>query len=436
MSDVLESFERALAERVGPLLSDGTAFRDLFDLERREVSMRVLVDPELYQLELRRIFARAWIAIAHVSEIPEPGDFVLRNIGLDQVIVTRTRTGEVSILLNVCAHRGMELCWADKGSSRSFRCPYHGWVYDGDGRLMGAPFEREMYGADWDKSQFGLRTANVAVRHGVVFGSFDTSPPSLDEWMGDFGWYFDVIYGGVEWEAVGGLAGITGTYVPANWKASAEQNSGDGYHAVTLHRSMVELGMTSPDPVNTGIFDAHDVSTWEGHGLLCRRIRARADKPFFTIEDEAEFPVGWNLLGAMFPGVGVGGQTVPMPMAPDGVFRYAYLFSHVPMSPGTYVASGISLIPKDAPEPLRNATRLNRVSGAVIGPDDMEAWPSMQRAARGPISQEQTIKYNALLGANNPADFPGPGLVHHGISKDDNQWHFWLRYYEMMTEAI
>src|SRR3979409_47981 len=184
----------SLAGRTGPVLRDGTTLRDLIDLDRREVAMRVLADPELYRLELQRIFARAWVGVAHVSELTNVCDFVVRHIGEDRVIVTRTFGGDVSVLLNVCAHRGFELCAAEEGNAASFKCPYHGWAFDGFGNLLGAPLEKEMYN-NWDKSRYGLRrergAAGVGVGAGIVFGTFDTSDVPLDEWLGDARWYID-----------------------------------------------------------------------------------------------------------------------------------------------------------------------------------------------------------------------------------------------------
>src|SRR5258706_6993486 len=97
----------SLAGRSGPMLRDGTTLRDLIDLDRREVAMRVLSDPELYRLELRHIFARAWVGVAHVSELPNVGDFVVRHIGEDRVIVNRTFGGDNSVLLHAFVHRGV-----------------------------------------------------------------------------------------------------------------------------------------------------------------------------------------------------------------------------------------------------------------------------------------------------------------------------------------
>src|SRR5271156_6238061 len=216
------SVEGRLAARVGPILSDGTPLRDLIDLDKHEVSMRVFHDPEIYRLELNRIFGRAWIFLAHESEIPEVGDFVTRTIGEDPVIVTRTSDGEIAILLNVCSHRGMPVCRVDAGNAATFKCPYHGWAYEGTGRLLGAPFEREMYG-DWDKSQFGLLKARVATHLGMIFGSFGASTPSLDDYLGDWAWYFDEFTGQAEFKVIGPPVE---ELMASNWKLSAEQTMG------------------------------------------------------------------------------------------------------------------------------------------------------------------------------------------------------------------
>src|SRR5687768_3888753 len=98
-----------LRSRVGPILSDGTPLSSLIDLERREFSIRVLSDPEIHELELRRCFGKAWIPIAHTAELKEAGDFRVRYIGEDRVLVTRDANGGYNVLLNACAHRGMEL---------------------------------------------------------------------------------------------------------------------------------------------------------------------------------------------------------------------------------------------------------------------------------------------------------------------------------------
>jgi len=68
------------------------------------------------------------------------------TMGEDRVIVTRNAEGEIAVLLNVCSHRGFEVCRADHGNTHSFKCPYHGWAFDTSGNLLGAPLDKEMYG--------------------------------------------------------------------------------------------------------------------------------------------------------------------------------------------------------------------------------------------------------------------------------------------------
>src|SRR5207237_389899 len=113
---------------------------DLLQAERpRTLAGRVHTDPELFDLELKRIFDRARAYVAHTSEIPAQGDFVARYVGADPVIVTRDRSGAVNVLLNVCSHRGGKPCPVDRGNATRFTCPYHGWIYENTGRLVGVP---------------------------------------------------------------------------------------------------------------------------------------------------------------------------------------------------------------------------------------------------------------------------------------------------------
>src|SRR3546814_1596877 len=74
---------------------------ELIDVETREVSMSVLADREVYDLEMKHIFAKTWLMLAHQTEIPESGDYVVRDMGEDQVIVGRTSDGAIHVSLNI-----------------------------------------------------------------------------------------------------------------------------------------------------------------------------------------------------------------------------------------------------------------------------------------------------------------------------------------------
>ncbi|HCL3777399.1 TPA: Rieske 2Fe-2S domain-containing protein, partial [Pseudomonas aeruginosa] len=91
--------------------------------------MRVLSDPELYALEMKKIFARTWVFLGHETEIPDKGDFIVRDMGSDSVIVARSSDGQIHVSLNVCPHRGMKISTADGGNAAAHVCIYHGWTF-------------------------------------------------------------------------------------------------------------------------------------------------------------------------------------------------------------------------------------------------------------------------------------------------------------------
>ena len=47
----------------------------LVDTDHGLISRRIFNDPEIYQQELRNVFARCWLFLCHDSQIPRPGDF-------------------------------------------------------------------------------------------------------------------------------------------------------------------------------------------------------------------------------------------------------------------------------------------------------------------------------------------------------------------------
>jgi nitrite reductase/ring-hydroxylating ferredoxin subunit len=421
-----------LAGRTSPTLSDGIRLRDLIDFDRREVSMRVLRDPEIHRLELKRIFARSWIGLGHEGEIPNRGDFVTRYIGEDQVIMTRAKDGSVNVLLNVCAHRGMQVCLADEGNRSLFKCPYHGWTYDGTGALAAAPYQKEMYG-DWDKSQFGLRTAKVELFQGRVFANFDPLAPSLDEWLGAAKWYLETSFGegDKDMEIVSPPRRFV---VHANWKVSADNNSGDTYHGVGLHRSLFELGMVPPDD-RLSLAHCLKVSTAPaGHGVVVfADFAKRARGEELTDEDTYRLK-GRNIGIMLFPGTfGVGGMQNMRQRGPDGkAYTLVQIGGIVPRGPDAFELWGGTLIERGAPDQLKDRLRAPTAFD-LSGVDDYEGWPLIQRAAQGVIGEEQTMKYNAVGEPHTPEGFPGPGQVYAGVGKDDSQWNFWLRWYDLMT---
>jgi fatty-acyl-CoA synthase len=163
----------------------GPSWGELVESDRVHGSL--YTDPAIFQAELERIWYRTWVYVGHTSEVPEPGDYVLKAIGPQPVIMTRDKQGNVHLLLNRCTHRGNLVCDAERGNSSAFRCPYHGWTFSNTGQLLGYPFSAG-YGGRELKAELGLaRVPRVAERHGFVFGSFAEDGLTLEEHLGAAG---------------------------------------------------------------------------------------------------------------------------------------------------------------------------------------------------------------------------------------------------------
>ena len=211
---------------------------------------------DVFAQELEKIWYRTWVYVGHESEVANPNDYVRKTLGLQDIVMTRSKDGQVHLLLNRCAHRGNQVCDDAQGNSSSFRCPYHGWTYRNTGELLGYPYNKG-YGG---KNKLDLRMGavpRVASYHGFVFGSFATEGPCLEEHLGEARTELDRLarlspHGRIEL-----TAGWLKHRTKANWKLLAE-NETDGYHPQFVHGSI--FGVTG-SPIGALYSDASSAVT-------------------------------------------------------------------------------------------------------------------------------------------------------------------------------
>jgi len=204
------------------------------DRDRGLVERKIFSDPRIYELELERIFARAWGFICHESQVPNAGDFFQTYIGEDRVIAVRDKEGQINVLLNSCRHRGNAVCRADRGNASSFMCSYHGWTFDLKGDLVGVPGYREVYYQELDRAEWGLGKAMATNYRGFVFATLDKDAPSLEEYLGDGGRFcIDQLADRGDLRM---LPGIMKYNIDCNWKFAMDNNQ-DFYHPSITHAS-------------------------------------------------------------------------------------------------------------------------------------------------------------------------------------------------------
>lgn len=140
-------------------------------------------DPDRYRHEIDCVFRRQPIALCLSLELPAQGSYVALEVMGVPVLVARGSDGEVRAFLNVCRHRGAQICPLGKGSARVFACPYHAWTYDDRGALIGR-YRGETFG-EVDADALGLVPLACAERAGLVWGVLT---PGLaldpDAWLG------------------------------------------------------------------------------------------------------------------------------------------------------------------------------------------------------------------------------------------------------------
>ena len=428
----------------------------------------IYTDQRVLDREAESVFFRSWIFLAFESEIPMPGDYVLRQLGLDQVIVSRSEDGELHGLLNSCMHRGTQLCKADLGNTAHFRCSYHGWTYKNDGRLVAVPRMRTLYPLDFDKSKRGLRHAKVESYRGFVYGTWDHDAVSLSDYLGASRWYIDALldmFGG-DWVP---YAAPQRVISPGNWKLQTENFVGDGYHVETTHKAAIEAGLFGDVIPGSGIERpediesvGHQINTDEGHGLRVvhlrdsqgnalpskgRRYIGFPPESFESITDrlspeQLAFHEGFaGMHGAIFPNAAFLFVSHSEAVGEPGEPLTAYLCwrVHNPVGPRETEVTYWTLVPRELPEDWKRRSygyqaRTQSAGGIYFEADDFENFDRIDQMCLGPNAKNLEFDYSLGLGRATPTQYVGPGNAETILMSETNQRNFYARWSALMDQ--
>jgi phenylpropionate dioxygenase-like ring-hydroxylating dioxygenase large terminal subunit len=349
----------------------------------------IYTSDEFLEFERRSLFDREWLCVGRASQVANPGDWFSVTMNDEPLLVVRGKDQELRVLSAVCQHRGMQVAegW---GTTTTFKCPYHHWIYGLDGRLLGAPaMERTLH---FEKKECGLPSLRVEVWQGFIFINFDNAAAPLAPTLSRY----DPFLEHYELDRAVCASIFTLHDLPWNWKVMFE-NFNDGYHANRLHEIIQDFCPSDMAAFPVAWDDSSNVIfRTNGYTHIDGGFNAthKALLPIFPKLTEEE---RWRSTFALVP------PTLCMGTAPD----QAFFFLVRPKSANTIdVEIGYLVHPDAAEHPMfAEMLKLSDAGVQVFVRQDQDATTKVQRglrsrfAARARYSwQEEThVQFNRWL---------------------------------------
>lgn len=153
------------------------------DVAIRNFSKQRYLAPEVMDQEWDRIWRNTWLVAGVASDLTEPGDYCLFDLGREEILLTCSSQGQIQGFYNVCQHRGNRLVATPRGRASSYRCAYHAWTYDLDGELQAIPYQ-ERFAQPVDCAERAMRKVHTEVWKGLVFVHLGEKPEPLLDFLG------------------------------------------------------------------------------------------------------------------------------------------------------------------------------------------------------------------------------------------------------------
>jgi phenylpropionate dioxygenase-like ring-hydroxylating dioxygenase large terminal subunit len=444
--------------------ANGFKAMDLIDSKTGTIDRDLFTSSVLHEIEQEKLFTRVWLFIGHESQIPNPDDYFVSRMGTESVIMTRDRQGGVQVLLNTCRHRGMKVCRYDEGNTTSFACPYHGWSYSTDGKLVSAPGgllgvpQFETAYDNFDKEKWGLiHVAKIYNYKGTIWATWDKNAPDFLDFLGGFKVYLDGVLdhrSGREGGSVA-LPGVQKWRVKCNWKFESENSSGDLYHGIS-HQSVELVGIgpgggkqsrqggSRGGNARSGLVSFPDL----GHCARGGTPYVEETYPFPEFvsplgpldnmeEVEAYYRDVWeqrqnNLQGK--PISWYGGHVFPN-MSFHSMFPRDIAVVH-PVGPNEMEMWRWCLVDDDAPQSVIDLARHHFMR--YVGPagmteqDDMENWTYAADASKGPIARRYPYNYQQGLRGALPVEELDGAIISDRVPSEENARTMYRRWAQFM----
>jgi phenylpropionate dioxygenase-like ring-hydroxylating dioxygenase large terminal subunit len=423
-------------------------------VEKDRVHRDVYLDPEIFDLEMERIWGQAWVFVGHDSQVKKPGDFITTTIGKEPVVMVRDKKGEVNVVYNRCGHKGAKVVGKPCGNAQMFRCPYHGWTFQLDGTLNATPHKCGYEDTAFDPAdpQFSMqKVARVENYRGFVFANLSEQGDDFETFMGAA---LETIDNMADRSPQGEVE-VVGACLPyfhdCNWKMFFE-NLNDAQHPMVCHGSVgvatkktvrelpegtpvpKEVEIISPFGSSYELFDDMGVTVMEnGHSFMGGKHSIHSSY--------SEIP---GYMEAMIESHGqektervLGSNRHNTAIYPSFTIKDAVQIIRVvrPVSVDKTLIQTWHFRLKGAPEQMLHRTitysRLINSPASMVGPDDWDCYARMQESLRS--NSAEWVDMRRYIGREESAD----GLTRAKGTSDlsmRNQYKAWTNYMTQTSE--
>lgn len=196
------------------------------------VSKRNYLSKDFLLKEKENLWPRIWQVACRAEDIPNAGDYIVYDVADETIVVVRNRQGGVNAFHNVCPHRGrqiMEGC----GHAVNFRCPYHNWTFDLNGKNV-AVQDKQDWGEALAREEIDLHKVKTGTWGGFVWINMDPNCEPLEDYLNPIPEYLDAF----ELEHMRYRWSLE-LHLPCNWKVALEAFM-EGYHVAATHTQLLE----------------------------------------------------------------------------------------------------------------------------------------------------------------------------------------------------
>ena len=203
-------------------------------------------DPRILDLEQLAVFSRSWQPAGRSGQVRNPGQYITAEVAGESILIVRGNDSVLRGFYNVCRHHAAAVVTECEGKAENLRCPYHGWTYDLEGKLILTP---EFAGvANFDRNANGLVPVQIGEWQGWVFVKLDGGDISLEKFLDAdlverlkplnlerLNWFERRSY-----------------FLNCNWKVFVDNYLDGGYHVPHIHGGLSSVLDNSKYKIETG----------------------------------------------------------------------------------------------------------------------------------------------------------------------------------------